>query len=107
MPNKKRFTSEKQILDAIERCHTKSTALLQEAEIKEQVAKQMIVDAEKMEPKTATGLRETARHKLYQVRKLRKSATSLVETKAKRLGRKLAEFNTVAMPILKDNSIQQ
>lgn len=94
----KRFTSEDQIVKAIDACYQKSQAFYKEAEDMDKQA-----DALRGDPYHEERIKEL---RLAAKRK-RTRAFNLVSKKAKHYGEKLSEFRTQAMSILEDNSIQQ
>jgi uncharacterized coiled-coil DUF342 family protein len=96
--SKKRFTSEEQILKAIDKCHEESVVYYKMAEEWDKQADEMFRDGTRVE--FAKEMRAAAKAK-------RIRAFNLVNKKAKYLGEKLPEFRTITMPTLvPDTSIQ-
>ncbi len=93
---KKRLRSEREILAQIHACHRDANQCIVEAESLETIAKQYF---------TMPDMVEDARLKMQEASKLRARSERLIESKAKRLGEKLAEFQTVALPFLTDQTV--
>lgn len=81
--SKKRFESEQQILEAIDKCHKDRKRLLAEAEEIERCVRFLRENDS-----------ETAKYELKRAGRLRRSAESVIENKARKLGYKLSEFRT-------------
>lgn len=111
---KKRWTSEEQILDAIDQCHSLGKAKLAQAEQLEskkadtyKLASEFFERAAKIEDKlkreafssAAEVHSERAKALELKANGLRKEATRLIEVKAKKLGNKLSEFRTGLLPM--------
>lgn len=93
-----RFTSERQILDAIDRNRKNGENSIIRAAESEQQAREMFRlawDAEQAGDGTkANYLRKEGNRLLEESKRTRKYATMLLERKAKRLSERLAEFRT-------------
>lgn len=111
---KKRWTSEKQILDEIDKCHSQGKSKLAQAEQLEskkadtyKTASEFFERAAKIEDKlkreafssAAEVHSERAAALELKAEGLRKQATRLIEVKAKKLGNKLSEFRTGQLPM--------
>lgn len=86
---KKRYTSEKQLIEAIDQCHIQGRALLAEADALEDQGRMALRN-----PKTV----EHGRWQLSQAKRLRKRATTKLERRAHTLGEKLSVFRTELLP---------
>lgn len=86
---KKRYTTEKQLIDAIDQCHIQGRALLAEADALEDQGRMALRN-----PKSV----EHGRWQITQAKKLRKRATTKLERRAPALGEKLSEFRTELLP---------
>lgn len=94
----RRFTSEDQIIKAIDTCYQKSQAFYKEAE-------EMDKQADELRGDPYHG--ERVKELRLAAKKKRTRAYNLVSKKAKHYGEKLSEFRTQAMAILEDSSIPQ
>lgn len=98
----KRFSNEAQILAEIEKCHVNSRRALEKAEaidlqirtLRENPPTDMLEDE----------LLQTFRNLKMQAKQQRTYATNQVQKRAVKLGVKLSEFRTRAMPFLPDTS---
>lgn len=98
MPKKhKRYKSERDILALIHQCHRDAQAAIVEAESLETVAKQYFKMPDMV---------DDASLKMSEANKLRRKAGRLLDTKAKKLGECLSEFQTSAMPFLTDSTVK-
>lgn len=96
---KKRFTNEAQILKRIDWCHQRHKELLHEAAVKEEWARKILNSPSSVD-------RENAIYELEQVKKMRAQAEALVESRAVKLGKRLAEFRTAILPgVVEDESM--
>lgn len=124
---KRRFTTEKQLLDAIDHCHASAKEKLAKADQREDEAKQTFKLAYEKELELAAKKTEKDHHwaqyrevvnmqnrgneLLSEAQRLRKSASNVVENKAKRLGNKLSQIRTCLLPFkekeirVKDRSV--
>lgn len=97
----KRYTSEQQILDAIDRCHVLAHEKLAEADRLEARAKECFkaahLNGDTWNPDKIGMMITAGDEDLENSRKLRKAATSLLENKAWKLGEKLSELRTGAV----------
>jgi hypothetical protein len=94
MKTSRRYTSEQQILDAIDKTHQAAIDLLYQAEVIEAQIKVLQLDGTTftMNGSTIDDLR-------FESKKLRKQADYQVEKRAKKLGLRLSEFRTMLLPI--------
>lgn len=111
MKQQKRFKTEAQIIDAIDDCHMRSKALMAQAQEKEAEIKSDIrriaeiestvnwpsYNAKKDAQAELLGLKAFLPGKRLKQKKLEKSASNLIEKKAKRLGAALSAFRTQPM----------
>lgn len=108
--NKKRFKSEKQILEAIAKCHDLSQRRLMEADATDAEADAAFRRANTLSdinPQAAQAAGEFGSYKRAEAKKKRKTATNLIQNKAKKLGQKLSEFRIMLMPGMPgDDSVQ-
>ena len=93
---KKRYTTEAQIISAIDRCYSRAWELSKEAEQLDAIADNLFKYSDAV---------EDAKGKRLQAAKIRQSANNLVNKKAKKLGEKLSEFRT-GLIIGTDTSVQ-
>lgn len=84
-----RYTSEKQIITAIDKTVSDGQALLAEADTLELEGKKLLREAETVED----GI-----HAIAQAKRLRRRATTKLEKRAPALGHKLSEFRTMLLP---------
>lgn len=89
MRRKTRYTSEKQIVTAIDKTISDGQALLVGADTLEHEGKRLL-----REPKTI----EDGRHAIAKAKKMREQATRKLEKRAPLLGQKLSEFRTMLLP---------
>jgi hypothetical protein len=110
MKTKRRFTSEEEILKAIELCHVRAKANLVQADWHEDEAKRLfkLSHEKELEWEKKGGKRDPFRNEFQEVWQLqdkgktelslmeacRKRARNLIDKKAKRLGDKLSQFRT-------------
>lgn len=95
----KRYTSEQQILDDIEKAKRRSSEKLREAE-------QLEEEYAAMQRMTAKGIQidwEAFHYIKAQIPKLRKTAASLIDVRLPKLGKKLSEFRTMTLPGMTDD----
>lgn len=93
---KKRYTDESQIIHDIDTCYRLASKASKEAEDLDNQADELF---------RIPNMIEDAKGKRLRAAKTRQRANNLINKKAKKLGEKLAEFRTVTMPIVPDNSI--
>lgn len=95
-----RYTSEKQILDLIDRAILRSHAALVEADEKDREAAEIYKSGKEL-------MFDRARSARRRADVLRRRATRIMDDDVKRLGRKLAEFRTETIPeVTMDRSVQ-
>jgi len=98
MPKKpKRYRSEREIIALIHQCHREANQCIIEAESLETLAKEYFKKPDMV---------DDAKFKMEQALTLRRRADRLIDTKARKLGECLAEFNTQTMPFLTDNTVK-
>ncbi len=93
--DKKRLRSEREILAQIHQCHRDANQCIVEAESLETIAKEYF----------RQGMTDDATFKMAEANTLRRKADRLLDNKAKKLGEKLSEFQTVALPFLTDQTV--
>ena len=110
-PMKKRWTSEAELLDEIDRNQAAGAAKLKEAEANEQElerCKQFIAKHETSNNRVTQMKVNSARARIPTLNrdalKCRKRATTHLETKAQRLKEQLGVFRTTTMPFVSDAS---
>ncbi len=122
MSTKPRYRSAAAIESAIDRAHAESRRKLAEAEVKETEARAMFAVASDMWQRAAATADATEREVLNaQAAKVKNDGTmkkeeagalmttayNLVEKRCRKLGAKLAEFNTLTLPgIVSDRSVE-
>ncbi len=97
MKKNKRYRSEREILALIHACHRDAQAAIIEAESFEALAKDYFKIPDMV---------ETAIFKKSEAVKARQRANRLLDSKAKKLGECLAEFQSVPMPFLTDSTVK-
>lgn len=96
---KKRFTSEEQIIKKIDWCQAKHRELLEAANEREAWGKKILCSPSSVD-------RENAIEAIEGAKKMRQQAEALIESRSKKLGKRLAEFRTAIMPgIVEDESM--
>lgn len=96
---KKRFTNEAQILKKIDWCHQKHRELLELADEREAWGKKVLGSPSYVD-------RENAIEAIEEAKKMRKQAEALIDSRSKKLGRRLAEFRTAILPgVVEDESM--
>lgn len=96
---KKRFTSEEQILKKIDWCQAKHRQLIEAANKAETWGKKILCSPSSVD-------RENAIAAIEDAKKMRQQAEALIESRSKKLGKRLAEFRTAIMPgIVEDGSM--
>lgn len=99
---KKRYRSEAQILEEIDKCHANSKRALEKAESAElriRILREQPdnADTDKRKAEMDTLKEDILRFRTYAKRQ--------IEVRARKLGRKLAEFRTVTMGFMPDTSL--
>lgn len=123
MSRQKRYTHVSQINADIDRCHADSRRKLAEAEqqdteanaffsaasdLYEKASNAQSHDARKALQEAAANQKNNGNMRREEARKLRLAATNLVEKKARKLGCKAAEFQTLTLPgIVPDASVEK
>ncbi len=80
----------------IHKCHREAQAAIVQAESLETIAKEY----------ARRGMNDDATFKREEAAKLRRSADRLIDSKAKKLGDCLAEFQTTAMSFISDTTVK-
>lgn len=96
----KKFHTEKQILDEIDKILATAKEDLWKAEQLEKSSKEHAKIAASAKPPESYAHQNQSRIDLDDAARFRKKATRLIEVKAKKLKMTLAEFRTIPMPIL-------
>lgn len=87
----RRFTTEEQIIKAIDKCHEKAAEHYREAEKLDAIADNLF-----KYPEAA----EDAKLKRLEASRIRTTAHNLINKKAKKLGEKLSKFRTAVIPTI-------
>lgn len=105
--HKRRFKTEKEILDRIDDCYKRAVVLREKAVAKDAEADDMRATIkEDTSPHTREHIRNQIHFCRQQANKLRVKATRLTENRAKALGEKLSEFRTAIIPqVITDKTI--